>query len=73
MSFSTTPQPGAMSPLLVSRRDAARLLGLCQRSIDLLAKDGRLPSIKIGDRKMFRTGDLVNFAEVGCAEDIRKH
>lgn len=74
MSFSSsTPQPGEVMPLLVSRRDAAKLLGLCMRSIDLLSKDGRLPSVLIGDRRLFRTADIARFAETGTPENIRKH
>ena len=35
-----------MAPLSVSLRDAARLLGLSQRTVRNMARDGELPSVQ---------------------------
>lgn len=39
---------------LLSRRDAAKYLGICLRSLDQLIHDQQLPIIRIGRRVMFR-------------------
>lgn len=38
--------------VLLSKKQAALLLGLCSRSIDHLIARGELPSVKIGDRRL---------------------
>jgi excisionase family DNA binding protein len=68
----TAVAPGDFSPLLVSRNAAAKLLGLCVRSVDWLISSHRLPSTKIGRRTMIPTRALREFAASGTAEDIRR-
>lgn len=62
---------GTVTPLLVSRKEAARLLNLSVISIDLLQKDGRLQPTHIGGRVLFLMANLVAFAEAGCSSRIR--
>ena len=63
---------GSVTPLLlVSRREAARLLNLSIKSIDLLQKDGRLQPTKIGGRVLFSMVTLSAFAAAGCPTRIR--
>ncbi len=45
-------------PLLVDRREAARLLGLSPGTVDNLRQRGVLPSLKIGTRRLFDKVDL---------------
>ena len=54
--------PGA-APLLVDRREAARLLGISAGSVDNLRTRGELPSIKIGAARRFDVADLRRFVE----------
>lgn len=51
------------SPLLVDRREAARLLGVSPGTIDNLRIRGELPSLKIGARRLFDTADLLRLID----------
>jgi len=50
--------PTPLAPLLVDRREAARLLGVSPGTVDNARKCGVLPSLKIGSRRLFDTADL---------------
>lgn len=43
----------AGDPLLLSIREAARLLGVCERTIWTLTKERQLPHVRIGRRVLF--------------------
>lgn len=45
-------------PLLVDRREAARLLGVSAGTVDNLRTRGELPSVKILGRRLFDMADL---------------
>ena len=53
MSVNPTP-----APLLVDRREAARLLGISPGTIDNLRLSGQLPSVKLLSRRLFDVADL---------------
>lgn len=54
--------PGMISPLLVSSRQAAVMLGgLSLKMMYLLRRDGRLKAVKIGSRTMYDPADLREF------------
>jgi excisionase family DNA binding protein len=57
---STAPRP---SPLLVDRREAARLLGVSPGTIDNLRASGELPSVKLFARRLFDVADLRRYVE----------
>jgi excisionase family DNA binding protein len=54
--------PGA-APLLVDRREAARLLNISTGTIDNLRLRGELPSVKIAARRLFAVADLKALIE----------
>lgn len=56
MSDAKTPTTPA--PLLVDRREAARLLGVSPGSVDNLRQRGELASLKLGARRLFDVDDL---------------
>ncbi len=58
---SAAPRP---SPLLVDRREAARLLGVSPGTIDNLRTRGELPSVKLFARRLFDVADLRRYVEV---------
>ncbi len=58
-----TPDPPTSTPLLVDRREAARLLGVSPGTIDNLRTRGELPSVKIAARRLFDVADLRRFVE----------
>jgi excisionase family DNA binding protein len=54
----------ALPPLLVNIRDAARLLGVSERTVWQLRHDGRIPAVAIGTRSYrFSVAALRAFAE----------
>jgi excisionase family DNA binding protein len=52
---------GAAAPLLVDRREAARLLGVSPALVEKLRASGELRSLKIGARRLFAVADLTMF------------
>jgi excisionase family DNA binding protein len=52
-------------PLLVSRREAAKLLGISPSMVDKLVRTRRLEKIKIGTKVMFRRLDIEHLARMG--------
>lgn len=61
--MSDTTNHNMPAPLLVDRRDAARLLGVSPGTIDNLRLRGELPSVKIAARRLFDVADLRRFIE----------
>lgn len=53
----------APAPLLVDRREAARLLGVSPTTIDTLRLRGELPSVKLLSRRLFDVADLRRYIE----------
>lgn len=51
------------SPMLVDRREAARLLGVSPGTIDNLRNAGKLPSLKLMSRRLFDVADLRRFID----------
>ncbi len=47
-----------MTPLSVGLEEAAALLGISARTLRKMAADGRVPSVKLGRRLLFRVRDL---------------
>lgn len=60
MPSDTAPAP---APLLVDRREAARLLGVSPGTVDNLRNRGELPSLKIASRRLYDVADLRRFIE----------
>jgi hypothetical protein len=51
------------APLLVDRREAARLLGISPTTLDNLRLSGAIPSIKIAARRLFDVADIREFID----------
>jgi excisionase family DNA binding protein len=51
-----------LPPLLVSKREAARLLNLCVRTIEKLINERQLPTKRVGKRVLLPLKDLERFA-----------
>ena len=50
-----------MSPRLVSVREAARYLGICERTLWSLTQEGRIPAVKIRRCIRYDIADLDSF------------
>ena len=48
-------------PLLVSKKEAAALLGVCLRTVDYLLADKQLACVRIGKRVMVKYTSLLSF------------
>jgi len=55
-----------MDKLLLSRNEAAELLNLSTRSVDYLLAEGRLPSRKLGKRRLIPRDAVEKIAKSGC-------
>lgn len=55
------PTAANLAPLLVDRREAARLLGVSPGTVDNLRTRGALPSVKLRSRRLFDVEDLRRF------------
>lgn len=54
-------------PLLIDRREVARLTSMSPMSVTRHAETGRLPMpLKIGRRRLWRRDELVFWIEAGC-------
>lgn len=49
--------------ILVSKNQAARLLGVCVRTAEHLIESGELASVQIGTRRLISLAELFAFAE----------
>lgn len=52
-----------LQPLLINVVKAAELLSLSDRTVRQLAKDGKLPCVRIGSRLLFVPADLVQWVQ----------
>ena len=48
-------------PLCVNVKDAAKMLGICERTLNTLIKDREIPVVRIGRRVLLRKEDLEAF------------
>ncbi|MCR9232970.1 MAG: helix-turn-helix domain-containing protein [bacterium] len=51
------------SPVLITEKEAARLLGCCERSVWQLRKDGKLRCVKIGTAVRYARTELDRFIQ----------
>ncbi len=65
-----TPAATPLPPMLVSVRDAAKLLAVCEKSLWSLTNRGELPSVKIGRSVRYSLADLQAFISKnkGCGQ-----
>lgn len=59
---SDTTKPSLPESPMMSRRDAARWLGVSQRTLDSLIYSGKMPSRVIGARRLIPLAELRKFA-----------
>ena len=52
-----------LEPLTVNAKTAAKMLGVCERTVRTLTKMGELPVVKILGRVLYRPDDLIEFVQ----------
>lgn len=63
-------QPDAVSKLLVSEAEAAKLLGLCPRTLFALRQQGRLRFLRVGRVIRYSVADLREFIAAETARAV---
>lgn len=53
---------------LASKNDTAKALSVSPRTVDYLVKQGRIPSVRIGSRRLFDLADVIEALKAGSAE-----
>lgn len=56
-----TPAPAPMPKLLVTPREAAKVLSVCEKTLFTLNKRGELPAVRIGRAVRYAVADLQAF------------
>lgn len=51
-----------LNPILLDRRQTAKVLAVSLSTIDNLVASGNLPSVRVGGRRMFRPAELERWA-----------
>lgn len=59
-------QQDHIQPLLVSRIDAAKMLGVSDRKLAQLVACRAIPSVKVGTRRLFEPEQLREWVRRGC-------
>lgn len=67
--MASNPTTPTTAPMLVDRREAARLLGVSPGTIDNLRARGELPSVKLLSRRLFDRADLARFIQAAKGVD----
>lgn len=60
-TFALTSSPPAPPAMLVSEREAGRLLGVTARTVYELRRTGEIPAVRIGSRVLYSRDDLAAF------------
>jgi excisionase family DNA binding protein len=60
-TYALSMSPATAPPLLVSEREAGRLLGVTARTVYELRKSGELAAVRIGARVLYSRNDLTAF------------
>lgn len=50
-------------PVLITEKEAARLLGCCERSVWQMRKDGKIRCVKIGTAVRYARSEIDRFVE----------
>jgi excisionase family DNA binding protein len=57
MMYHDTPKQ-TLAPLLISGREAAKLLSVCERTLYMLTKAGEIPAVRIGRAVRYSVDEL---------------
>lgn len=61
----------SIEPLALSRRDAAKALGICERTLnDYTQPKGPIPSVKLGERRLYPVDGLREWLTRAAVEQI---
>ena len=61
-----------MSNKLNSKKDTAAAVSISTRTLDTLVKQGRVPSIKIGSRRLFDIPEVIAALKSGNPKNANK-
>ncbi len=55
------------SKILRSKIETAKAISISPRTLDNLVRDGKVPSVRIGTRRLFDLDDVTAALKSGCA------
>ena len=61
MRDAAPPLPAPIVPDVMTEPETAEYLRVSQRTVFTLVKDGRLPCLRIGGRKLYRRSTVLKF------------
>lgn len=61
-----------IEPLLLTAREAAKALNICERTLYSLTKAGELPVVRIGRAVRYNVQDIKDFIEKKSSENSKK-
>jgi predicted site-specific integrase-resolvase len=59
-----------IEPLVVNAKTAARMIGVCERTLRTLSKQGDVPVVKIASRVLYRPEDLTEFIRLRTKREL---
>jgi len=62
----------SVETLTVSVKEAAKMLGVCERTVRTLTKSGVLPVIRLASRVLYSREDLIEFVRQGSKQESSK-
>ena len=62
-----------IEPLAVNSKDAAMMLGVCERTVSTLAQAGKIHRKKVGWRSLYLVSSLRSFLESPDTEEIKNN
>ena len=61
----------SVEPLTVNIDDAAKMIGVCPRTVRKLTQNGDLPVIRIGNRVLYSRADIIEFVQQSSVREAR--
>jgi len=62
----------SVEPLTVNVKEAAKMLGVCERTVRMLTKNGVLPVIRIASRVLYSREGLIEFVRQRSKQESGK-
>jgi excisionase family DNA binding protein len=67
--MNSTATPDIVVPLLLTRQQAAQLIGTSLATLDRMRASGKLPRpLQVGGAVKYRRDDLVQWIKLGCPD-----
>ena len=69
--YKSNDDVSSVESLTVCVDDAAKMIGVCPRTVRKLTQSGDLPVIRIGNRVLYSRADLIKFVQQSSVRAVR--